>query len=104
MGVTVMGAIKVSRTEPKISVRIINNRYSTVGAFLRLTRMGEPVAFAEYPPTRTTGSYMEFMFDDLLFDQKFGRYYAELVMEGQPRQTLYIQYIDDVSIEINSDA
>jgi hypothetical protein len=104
MGMTILGAIKVSRSAPKISVKIVNNRFSTVGAFLRITRMGEPVAFAEYPPTRVTGSYMEFMFDDLLFDQSFGRYYAELVMEGLPRQNLYLQYIDDVSIEISSDA
>jgi hypothetical protein len=104
MGVTKFGAVKISRTDPKISVKIVNNIYDTDGAFLRVMRVGEPVPFAEYPPTRITGTgYFEFMFDDLLFDEAPGRYYAELIMEGLPRQDFYLQYIDNVEVTVSSD-
>lgn len=104
MGMTTFGAYKVSRTSPKVSVRIVNNRYDPATAVLQLTRIGEAVPFAEYTPVRITGSYFEFMFDDLLFDRAFGRYYAGLVMEGRVRQEFWLQYIDDVDVQISSDA
>lgn len=104
MGMTSMGSYRVSRSKPKISVRIINNAYDTAGVKLLLTRVGEHVAFVEYYPTRVTTDYFEFMFDDLLFDRTFGRYLGQIIMEGAERAYFYIQYINDVVTEVKSDA
>lgn len=104
MGMTSMGSYKVTRSKPKISLRITNNRYDTVGAKLLLTRVGEHVPFVEYIPVRVTTDYFEFMFDDLLFDRNFGRYLAQLILEGAERAYFYIHYMNDVKTEIYSDA
>ncbi len=97
-----LGGIKVSRSSPKISVRIVNNLDVLTTAVLKVGRVGEKFEFAEYPPTKFGVDFLEFTFDDLLFLNKEGRYLARLMILGEERTAFYLQYTDNVSIEVNN--
>lgn len=96
------GGIKISRSSPKITVRITNNRDDITLSQLNLRRVGERTDFAAYTPIRVGDDYLEFMFDDLLFDRAFGRYLARLIVNERESIAFHLQYVDDTSMEIRN--
>jgi hypothetical protein len=97
-----MNAIRVSRNAPKIRITIANNTDDLTTIRLRMSRVGGIGEFAEYPPTLVSDEYVEFTFDDLLFDEVFGRYQCRLILDEIDRLIFQIQYVDNQLISVGN--
>lgn len=90
MGIATLGGIKISRDQPKISVRIVNNTENLDDCELRIKRVGQPIEFVAYTPSRVLTDYVEFTFDELLFSEKEGKYQARFMANGEVATTIYL--------------
>ena len=100
MDLNEIGGVAISRTKPQITVRITNNPDDISSGVLRLQRVGEKSEFAEYSPTRIGTDFLEFTFDELLFSKAFGRYRARLLVDKVERMIFYLQYKNDVIMQV----
>jgi hypothetical protein len=95
-----LGGIKVSRSTPKISVSIENNRDDLASAVLYISRVGAIVNEVAVTPVQATETKLIFVFGDALFNQEFGRYKARLHIGAVDRTVFYLQYVDDTVLSI----
>lgn len=95
-----LGGIKVSRSRPKITVRIVNNVEAMTSAELTIRRIGTPVEILAYLPSSTSNDYLEFTFDELLFAEPYGRYHAVLYVADVIRTEFDIHYANEESIVV----
>jgi hypothetical protein len=94
------GGIKISRSSPKISVSIENNRDELASAVLYVSRVGAIVNEVAVTPVQATETKLIFVFGDTLFTQAFGRYKARLRIGTVDRTVFYLQYVDDTVLSV----
>lgn len=100
MGIIPLGGIKISRSAPKLSIRIVNNLDELDSAELFLQRVGVDVDFVAYTPSRISEDYVEFTFDELLFVERAGKYKATFKVNDIARTVFYIVLESDEIITV----
>jgi hypothetical protein len=103
MGLT-LGGIKVTRSKPTITVRIVNNAEAIESAELILRRVGGYTDILAYTPSSISDDYVEFTFDELLFVERTGRYTARFMVNGVERTSFQIHYTDEALMSIGNKA
>ena len=87
--------VRISRCEPRITVTMGWGCDPPMGQMaLYMSRVGDPVEFAMYPPIDVQGSILTFEFDELLFMRPQGRYAGRLVVGAQEYANLHFEYRD----------
>lgn len=94
-----LGGIKVTKSNAKVLLTLVNSTDDLSTAQLYLQRVGANIDFAVYGPVKTTINTITFAFDSVLLDQPFGRYSARLTLDGVDKLTFYLQYTDIEDIE-----
>lgn len=89
----------ISRDSPRIKVILHWADVRPAGEILLyMRRVGEPAEFAAYPPLAVSGGELTFMFDDLLFVKKQGRYEGRLVVGAGEYGRVQVEYADTTFI------
>lgn len=85
----------ITRDSPRITILMQWADIPPQGEILLyMKRVGEPADFAVYPPLEVKGSELTFMFDDLLFIKKQGRYEGRLVIGAGEYGRIQVEYTD----------
>jgi hypothetical protein len=96
------GGIKISRSSPKISISIDNNRDDLTSAVLYISRVGAIVNEVAVTPVQVTDTKLIFVFGESLFAQSFGRYRARLRIGNVDRTIFCLQYVDDTILSVTN--
>ena len=102
MGVTTIGGIKISRSKPKISIRIVGDTADISSGLLYITRVGDIAEEIVYPPISSNSGYVEFMFDGALFDRAYGKFQAVFRLGNEMKTSFYLQYVDDSKVYVEN--
>lgn len=91
-----MGYPVVSKLDPFLVIQVrgvLLSDIQTVGTTsLRVERVGENVAAAEYAPIEIKGNKLTFALDDTVFNKLGGRYLGFLTYRGTPLETIRFIY------------
>lgn len=91
--------VSITRDSPQLQTVMQWGSQKPPGEILlRVRRVGDRADFAMYPPLQEKGSVLLFQFDELLFQQKQGRFQGRLFIGPEYFGEIQFEYSDTASL------